>query len=358
MTPRFLTICSALFIAALPLWAQQATELKQQRLSKWNIGTGNFSGIAPMGNGRYAVVSDKEPQDGFFVFNIAQNSATGQVERVSMEGFYGNPDMHVDANGVSLRDCEGVAYCPASQTVFISGEGDQQILEYNLQGGLTGRRLNVPAQFGLDKIVANYGFESLTYCPEQHAFWTMTESMLVADGQGSSPVNPGAANLLRLLKFDDNLQSAGQYAYRMDRGRTEDFGRIYVHGVSDVTMLPDGTLLVLEREANITPGYMGSEMVCKVFAVNPSQSWQIDSRTSLATLDANKFMVKRLLATFRTQLSPFNKSLANYEGMCLGAKLADGRQTVLLISDSQNGAGNRLYHLYDYIKVLVLPADL
>ena len=186
----------------------------------------------------------------------------------------------------------------------------------------------------------------------------MTESMLVADGQGSSPVNPGAANLLRLLKFDDNLQPAGQYAYRMDRGRTEDFGRIYVQGVSDVTMLPDGTLLVLEREANITPGYMGSEMVCKVFAVNPSQSWQIDSRTSLATLDANKFMVKRLLATFRTQLSPFNKSLANYEGMCLGAKLADGRQTVLLISDSQNGAGNRLYHLYDYIKVLVLPADL
>lgn len=278
------------------------------------------------------------------MFRIAQNMETGEIESVSMDGFYGNPDMHVDANGVNLRDCEGIAYVPATNTVFISGEGDQQILEYNLKGELTGRRLNVPEQFGLDKIVSNYGFEALTYSPQQHAFWTMTESMLVADGQGSSPVNPGAHNLLRLLKFGDNLQPAGQYAYRMDRGRTEDFGRIYAHGVSDVTMLPSGKLLVLEREANITSGYMGSEVNCKVFMVNPQQSWPIDGTTNLARLDNNKFMVKHLLANFSTTLSPFNKSLANYEGMCLGAKLNDGRQTVLLISDSQNGAGNRIYH--------------
>lgn len=171
----------------------------------------------------------------------------------------------------------------------------------------------MPEQFGLDKIVSNYGFEALTYSPQQHAFWTMTESMLVADGQGSSPVNPGAHNLLRLLKFGDNLQPAGQYAYRMDRGRTEDFGRIYAHGVSDVTMLPSGKLLVLEREANITSGYMGSEVNCKVFMVNPQQSWPIDGTTNLARLDNNKFMVKHLLANFSTTLSPFNKSLANYE---------------------------------------------
>lgn len=260
--------------------------------------------------------------------------------------------MHVDANGVNLRDCEGIAYVPATNTVFISGEGDQQILEYNLKGELTGRRLNVPEQFGLDKIVSNYGFEALTYSPQQHAFWTMTESMLVADGQGSSPVNPGVQNLLRLLKFGDNLQPAGQYAYRMDRGRTEDFGRIYAHGVSDVTMLPSGKLLVLEREANITSGYMGSEVNCKVFMVNPQQSWPIDGTTNLARLDNNKFMVKHLLANFQppsrrsTRAWPIMKacvwepsSTTAGKRCCSSAIRRMGRATASIIVRLHQGAG-------------------
>ena len=41
--------------------------------------------------------------------------------------------------------------------------------------------------------------------------------------------------------------------------------------------------------------------------------------------------------------------------MCLGPKLANGRQTILLIADSQNRTGNAFFHLKDYIKVLLLP---
>ena len=48
------------------------------------------------------------------------------------------------------------------------------------------------------------------------------------------------------------------------------------------------------------------------------------------------------------------KNFANYERMCLGPKLADGGQTVLLVSDSQGRAGNSLFRLKDYIKVLVI----
>ena len=40
--------------------------------------------------------------------------------------------------------------------------------------------------------------------------------------------------------------------------------------------------------------------------------------------------------------------------MCLGPKLQDGHQTILLLSDSQNNAGNSLARLKDYIKVIVL----
>ena len=40
--------------------------------------------------------------------------------------------------------------------------------------------------------------------------------------------------------------------------------------------------------------------------------------------------------------------------MCLGRKLNDGRQTIILISDSQDGAGNIIYRLKDYLKVIVI----
>lgn len=342
-------------LAALAAQAQQAVDLGQTALSKWNIGAANYSGIAPLGDGRYAVVSDKEPTDGFFVFRIDQNTTTGAIASVYLESFKGNTSPKLDANGLSIRDCEGIAYLPAAGTVFISGEGDQAILEYGMDGQPTGRRLNVPTIFGIDKIVPNYGFEALTYNSHTHRFWTTTESTLPSDGAAAGPQHPGAQNLLRLQAFDDNLQPVGQYAYRMDRGKVDDFGKIYVYGVSEMTALDDGRLLVLEREADISQGYLSSQVICKLFLIDPTQGWQIDSSTDLKKLDPNRFLIKTLLATFTTKYTPFNHSFANYEGMCLGNRLPDGRQTLILLSDSQGGYGKGPFRLNDYIRVLILP---
>ena len=56
--------------------AQQVELLKPKELGRWNIPPGNYSGITPIGDGCYAVVSDKEAQDGFFVFRIRQDERT------------------------------------------------------------------------------------------------------------------------------------------------------------------------------------------------------------------------------------------------------------------------------------------
>lgn len=343
-----------LALCAASVSAQSALELKQVSLSKWNIGSAQYSGIAPLGENRYALVSDKEPTDGFFIFRIDQDAITGEVTSVYMEGFKGNPSPHVDANGISIRDCEGIAYLPATNTVFISGEGDQQILEYTMEGKPTGRKLAVPAIFALQNIVHNYGFEALTYSPETHLFWTTTESMLPIDGQAAGPQHPGNKNLLRLQAFNENLQPCAQYAYRMDEGRKEDFGKTYVYGVPELTALPDGKLLVLEREANITSAGLSSEVRCKLYVVNPTQGHQIDSSISLPMLDPNKFLNKRLLADWKTVAQPFRMNFANYEAMCLGRTLKDGRRSLLLLSDSQGGYRKGPFRLKDYIKVILL----
>ncbi|MCD8318082.1 MAG: esterase-like activity of phytase family protein, partial [Paraprevotella sp.] len=64
---------------------------------------------------------------------------------------------------------------------------------------------------------------------------------------------------------------------------------------------------------------------------------------------------KRLVAAFSTRMSLWRPRLANYEGLCEGATLADGRRTWLLVSDSQGNYGTKWCHLRDWICVLVPP---
>lgn len=140
----------------------------------------------------------------------------------------------------------------------------------------------------------------------------------------------------------------------MDLGRQDDFGETYVYGVPELLAMPDGRLLVLEREANITKGGLSSQCRCKLYEVNPNQGFQIDSSISLPQLDPNKFLVKKLLADWKTVVQPVRLNFANYEAMCLGRTLNDGRRTLLLLSDSQGGYRKGPFHLKDYIKVIIL----
>lgn len=334
--------------------AQSAVALKQQNLADWQIGTANYSGITPMGDNRFAIVSDKEPQDGFFVFRIDQNRTTGKVQSVYMEKFYGNPDAVVDAQGLSVRDCEGIAFFPSRGTLFIAGEGDQEILEYGQDGVPTGRKLNVPAQFGLDKIQSNGGFESLAYCKKTKQFWTTTENTLRADAGTLSGREAMVDGRVRLVSFDENLQATAQYAYRLDKSELATTGKYYANGVSDLCALPDGRIVVLERELNVPQGYVGAQCVAKLYVVDPANAQPVSAGTNLRTLSAEKFLTKQLLVKIETCLSPFKMNFANYEGVCLGATLDDGRQTLLLLNDSQASMGKGPFHLKDYIKVVIL----
>lgn len=349
-----LTFLLFALISSAGLHAQQAAEHKAVDMARWGVGTAQYSGITPLGNGRYALVSDDEPSDGFFVMHIEQSPTTGEVVNVALEGFYGSPATALDARGMSLRDAEGIVFHPSTNTLFISGEGDQQILEYDIEGRPTGRSLSVPQQMGKENIFPNYGFEALGYSEANESFWTISESVLRSDGVAAGPLNPEGHNLLRLQQFGEDLMPAAQYAYRMDIPAIKTFGPTYIYGVPLITAMPDGSLLIMEREANVTKNYLGSSVACKLFRVRPAQSHQIDGSTRLETLDPNFFMVKEPVAYFKTKLTIAKIGFANYEGMCLGIRLEDGRQTLLLVADSQGGVGKGPFRLKDYLKVLIL----
>ena len=160
--------------------AQQVELLKPKELGRWNIPPGNYSGITPIGDGCYAVVSDKEAQDGFFVFRIRQDERTGQVTEVVNEGFRGT-----DSALKSGRDEEGVAFVPEDSLVWISGEADQRIVAYRMDGAPVHRELAVPPALGRSAITPNYGFEALGLRPCVRTFLDRDRECFESRRQGS-----------------------------------------------------------------------------------------------------------------------------------------------------------------------------
>lgn len=302
----------ALVLVPLTLMAQEATVMKQRKFPK-TVSAGNYSGITWLGGNRYAVANDKSPTAGFYLMTIETDSLSGKLLSVREDTFL--------TCGLPNRDEEGICYMPQIQTVFVSGEDDQEILEYNLQGQLTGRKLNIPEIF--KTAYSNGGFEALTYQAQTHRFWTTSENTLKADGQKPN-IDRKIKNRLRLQSFDDDLQPKEQYWYESDSTIIKKRKGRSILGVSGLAALEDGRIVVLEREMYFPKKQIGSYCLVKLYIVDPSQH------------KPGEVLKKTLLTEFRTKVNLTRRNFANFEGICVGPKLSDGRQLLILICDSQD----------------------
>ena len=298
---------------ATPQRAAEGVVVNRQRHFPKAVPAGNYSGIAWMGGSRYAVANDKSKQAGYHLMTIETDPKTGEIVSVSADAFI--------TDGKRGRDEEGICYVPQSNTLFVSNEKDGKIIEYDTEGKLTGRALQVPDIF--QTAYANSSLEALTYNANTHRFWTTSENTLRADGKQPKLSNR-LPNHLRLQSFGDDLKPAEQYWYESDVTTVKKRKGSVVLGVSGLAALDDGRLVVLEREIYLPPRKIGSFVLVKLYMVDPSKQ------------QPGEKLQKTLLTQFRTKINLSKRSFANYEGICVGPKLADGRQLLVLVSDSQN----------------------
>lgn len=323
-----------LFIAFLPVFLFAANGAKSFRKT---VPSGNYSGIARLNDSVYVVVDDKSATDGFYYFMIKIDTLTGKLLSARRDSFV--------SSGKTNRDGEGIAFNSDSKTVWISGEADNRILEYNLDGTLTGNRLLMDDTYRDCR--PNYGYESIAYDHNIKCYWTVSESTLPMDGKAADSQN-GVRNVLRLQSFGCDLKPLCQYAYRMDKPSVNRKSANYAMGVSDICAVGDGRLLVLEREFFVPKKKIGAFVKCKVYIVNPKNEKPL---AGIEQIISDDFFVRKTLKwEWCTRLGVFDRSIANYEGICLGPYLHDGRRTLILISDSQNGYAGILK---DWIKVLI-----
>ena len=317
-----------LVLAPLTLMAQEAMLHKQRAFPK-TVSAGNYSGITWLGGSKYAIANDKSPTAGFYLMTIETDRVTGELLMVREDTFL--------TCGLPNRDEEGICYMPQTQTVFVSGEKDQEILEYNLQGQLTGRRLNIPEVF--KTAYSNGSFEALTYQVATQRFWTTSENTLKADGEIPT-IDRKIRNRLRLQSFGDDLEPKEQYWYESDSTVIRKRKGRSILGVSGLAALEDGRIVVLEREMYFPKKQIGSFSLVKLYLVDPTQQ------------QPGEILKKTLLTEFRTKVNITRRNFANYEGICVGPKLADGRQLLILVCDSQNQYRGVMK---DWFRTVILP---
>ena len=301
--------------------AQMDAHVHKQRSFAKTVPPGDYSGLSWLGGNEYAVVCDKT-DDAWLRFRIDIDSLTGKINNVE---YVGRTTL-----GAQRRDPEDIAFVAQDSTLFICCESDNEVWEYRLDGSCTGRKLSMPKVFA--KARGNCGLEALTYHPQSKRFWVINESTITGDGDQPTAMN-GVAGRLRLQVFDADMRAREQYLYVMEKATSDKPAVNFAMGVSALTALPDGRLLVLEREFHVPKGKLGAYVHCKLFSVDPNRATPVDTAKPLASAAP---LQKELVCEWRTTLTLLNHAIANYEGMCLGPTLKDGRRVLVLLSDSQH----------------------
>ena len=310
------------WLMAVGIYAQEtAVVVNKQRSFPSTIPAGNYSGITWIGGNRYAVVNDKAAESGYHLFVIDIDSITGKIRHASEQGFF--------SCGLANRDEEGIAFFAPDSTLFISGEDDNEVLEYAMSGKLTGRRLQMPAIYKNAK--RNKGLEALTYQSQTGLFYTVSEMPLQGD------------SLSRIQCFGNDLKPLYQWFYKISDPSPNMGKGKHTKGIPTLAALPDGRLLVMEREVFSPPKHIGSFVKNDLFVVTPREE------------DAGQLLEKQLVMSIKTKLNLTVRNFANYEGMCLGPRLVDGRQVLILICDSQNQYKG---YLKDWLRTVILPYSL
>ena len=345
------------------------------------VAAGNYSGIAHLYDDIYAVVSDKSDSALYFNFRIQVNPKTGELEQVENLGFTERTDGTLNDGkpwqGLEKGFDHEAIVKVSDSTLVIASEGYCRLKEYPIlpisaDTAKVGYRQNLwESRWPSSDFYPNYNFESLAFDSVHQYLWTIPESTLRKDGQPATPQN-GLANRLRLMRLnwgkmkeDSNKEEYSEqvsskkdsrymmtYAYQMDQPSTHKKADIYVMGVSELCALPDGRLLVLEREAFIPKIKIGAFCKCKLYLINPLNSEEFSMKEKFSS--DTPFLKKRLLTEWKTGLSLSKRSFANYEGMCLGPMLEDGSQVVILLSDSQDQYAGVLK---DWFKTIVIRKE-
>ena len=284
----------------------------------------SMGGITWVSNNVYWTVTDEKLKPVVWELELSVDAATGKL---------GLGRMQILCRPQGGRDIEGIARDPLDGSVWLVDEKDNAVKQYD---PVTGHRL--PGRAELPAMMAraakDLGLESITISRDGLSMWTCPEETLTPDGSVSTRRQGAKVRLTRLTRSEtaSPWRPVGQWVYRTDPiagkpwydKKGENMAR---SGVSELCVLEDGTLLVLEREFSKV---LVPRIRCRIYETDFASATEVTDCPSLKSVPGVKAVEKRLLCE--------TTGFAMYEGMCVGPKLADGSHVLLLISDGDEKA--------------------
>jgi hypothetical protein len=260
-----------------------------------------------------------------------------KIEKIAVEGATVLKDETGKPYPKGAIDPEGLALSPRD-TVFISSEGDVNqaisplIGEFGLKTGQLLEKLPIPQRYLPNPpnsgVRQNLAFEALAIAgnsllkDDPFRLFVATESALAQD---SPPKTPAESASSRLMHYVINPVGppvlVAEHLYPLDKSASDTM----YNGLTELTALEkEGYFLSLERTLSL------SGFGAKIFQV---VSGNATDTSRILSFQGNLDQIEPLKKKLLLDLSTLGIELDNLEGMTLGPRLADGSQTLILVSD-------------------------
>ena len=284
-------------------------------------GSLSMGGIAWISNNVYWAVTDWHPV--VWELELPVDPASGKPQACRLRKLF--------SPGGAL-DVEGLVRDPLDGSIWLADERAGRIRRYDSVTGRGAEVIKLPPP--MQDFYRDSGFESLTISSDGLTLWTCMEEALVPDGLRATRTQGTDVRLVRFVRKSakDAWTVSGQWVYRTDtiaggpwfNRKKLDLSRC---GISELCLLEDGTLLVLEREFSkvLIPRFR-----CRLYETDFSSATDVQGLSSISNAPSLKKVEKKML--FETT------GLSMYEGLCLGPKLSDGARLLVMVSDGEKKA--------------------
>ena len=248
----------------------------------------------------------------------------------------GKPYPSAKAGG-EVPDPESIRRDPDTGNLWWTSEGDRKLglspfLRIASPDGKAVNEVPTPAMFHMNKEQEigprhNLAFEGLSFAPDGASVWLAMESALYQDGPIATT---SAGAIARLTHLDRDGKVLAQYAYPVDPIQAVPAGKNADNGVSAFLALDDHRGLTLERS-----GVEGADgvwkMYIRIYEIDTTGATDISAVPALAGASYRP-VAKRLVIDLAK--TPDLGHIDNIEGISWGPTLADGKRSLVLVSDN------------------------
>ena len=315
---------------------------------------GGLSGIDyDAATNRYVLVSDDRttsdsanaPRMYFANFTFDANTFSSVALTSTFTMKQPNGSVYPKVPDVLAADPEAVRFDPVSGNLLWVSEGQRTvsvtapatnvlIQPFVREITLTGthvREYQLPANF---QITANDTgprgnavFEGLTLTPDRRKTVVIAEGALIQDGAAPT-VTTGATSRITVFDRATGVASA-QYAYPIERVQATPVpaDQFTVNGPTEILAVTNTKFLVLERSFSV--GVVGNQV--RLYEVDITSATNVLGTAVVTASNATR-VTKRLVLDFETLKAQLG-GVANLEGITFGPKLANGRDSLVVVAD-------------------------